>query len=77
MGLSFAALAFVLVLFLQALAFARLTPPLTTTWPTVVLADAIRSATYGVLLGLIYPVLHIRQWQAEAGTRDMVGALGG
>jgi hypothetical protein len=58
-GLLFATLPFVLIMLVQLLIVLQLDRP-PSTWIIVGIGEAIRWGGYGVLLGLIYPVLRTR-----------------
>jgi hypothetical protein len=58
-GLLFAMLPFVLIMLVQLLIVLKLDRP-PSTWIVVGIGEAIRWGAYGVLLGLIYPVLRTR-----------------
>ena len=62
-GVLFAALAFGLVMLLQLIVVVQRGRPVTT-WEILAPGEVIRWSTYGVLVGLIYPVLRTRRLHA-------------
>ena len=64
-GVLFAALAFALVMLLQLVVIDQ-RDRLGTAWGILAPGEVIRWSTYGVLVGLIYPVLRTRRLHAIA-----------